>query len=74
MTDPMPPFATFSTQCPYCHTPETLRIIGGCFTTSGIPLAADGFALDEATSFDTFDELVQCQHCRAVFSADVIRL
>ncbi|SMC08034.1 hypothetical protein SAMN00768000_3605 [Sulfobacillus thermosulfidooxidans DSM 9293] len=74
MTDPTPPFATFSTQCPYCHTTDTLHIIGGCFTTSGIPLSADGFALNDAHALETFDELIQCQHCRAVFSADVIRL
>lgn len=52
-------YAVFKDKCPYCRN-GGLEVVSGVFTATGMTLAKDGFAFQEAKQIDTDDEIVQC--------------
>lgn len=66
--------ATFSTSCPYCGTDSDLTLASGTFTTTGVSITPDGFALADVKQLDTENEQVVCGACARQFPLQEILL
>ena len=60
----------FKTKCPACGKDGCLYVVAGSFESSGVPLQKDGFALAEASSLSTQDEMVMCSRCGRDYMLD----
>jgi hypothetical protein len=58
---------SFRTTCPKCKKEGELYVTSGEFYATGMRLAADGFAFQEARHMDTDSEWVECHACGAGF-------